>query len=341
LLERAVFFAPFSGYAVVNKDGPSLLDKLAALRTDAGLRTILDGIGEGFYAVDCDWRILLFNSEASRHFRVAADEVLGRVLWDVFPGARETGLGQMFLRTMASRDTIISETESVIFPGRWLAYRLFPLGDGIGVVFRDTTDRRNAEKQRDLVVTELGHRIKNTLALVQSIASQTFSQGAVDPSTRRAFEARLVALSNAQAILTKRSWDSADLHEVLSAAIRPHTVVGRDAFKLDGPMLRLGPKSAVALAMAVHELCTNASKYGALSTNGCVDMLWTIANDRWQWTWRERGGPVVVPPLHKGFGSRMLEQALGAQLAGQATLRYDPDGLRYSIDAPLDFIRQS
>jgi len=97
---------------------------------------VLNGIGDGFYAVDCDWRILLFNSEASRHFRVAADEVLGRVLWDVFPGARETGLGQMFLRTMASRDTIISETESVIFPGRWLAYRLFPLGDGIGVVER-------------------------------------------------------------------------------------------------------------------------------------------------------------------------------------------------------------
>jgi two-component sensor histidine kinase len=325
----------------VNKDGPSLSDKLAALRTDAGQRTILDGIGEGFYAVDCDWRILLFNSEASRHFRVNADEVFGRVLWDAFPGARETGLGQMFLRTMANRDTIISETESVIFPGRWLAYRLFPLGDGIGVVFRDTTDRRNAEKQRDLVVTELGHRIKNTLALVQSIASQTFSHGDVNPSTRRTFEARLVALSSAQAILTKRSWDSADLHEILSAAIRPHAVAGRDAFRLDGPMLRLGPKSAVALAMAVHELCTNASKYGALSIDGGVDMSWAIQDDRLRWIWREHDGPPVVPPLHKGFGSRMLEQALGAQLAGHVTLDFDPGGLRCSIDAPLDFIRQS
>ena len=319
-------------------DAP-LLAKLAALRTDAGLRTILDGIGEGFYAVDCDWRILLFNGEASRHFRIAADDVLGRVLWEAFPGSRETGLGRLFLRTMTNRDTIISETESVIFPGRWLAYRLFPLGDGIGVVFRDTTDRRSAEKQRDLVVNELGHRIKNTLALVQSIASQTFGDGNVDPAARRAFEGRLQALSSAQAILTQRSWDSADLHEVLAAAIRPYKVADRDAFTLDGPTLRVGPKSAVTLAMAVHELCTNASKYGALSVNGNVDLTWTADDGRLRLRWSERGGPPVAAPLRRGFGARMIEQALGAQLRGKVTLDYAPAGLICSLDAPLDAIR--
>lgn len=325
----------------MSMDLPPLSDKLAALCTETGLRTILDGIGEGFYAVDCDWRILLFNSEASRYFRVAADHVLDRVLWEAFPGSRQTGLGQLFLRTMANRSTIVSETESVIFPGRWLAYRLFPLGDGIGVVFRDTTDRRNAEKQRDLVINELGHRVKNTLALVQSIASQTFSNRHLQPSVRRAFEARLVALSNAQGILTQHSWDSADLHEIVLAAIRPYIVSGRDAFKLDGPLLRLGPKSAVAMAMAVHELCTNATKYGALSSTGHVDMTWTVEDGRFRWRWRERGGPAVVPPLYKGFGSRMIEQVLGAQLAGTVILDYGVDGLACSIDAPVDFIRSS
>jgi two-component sensor histidine kinase len=325
----------------MNKGPPPLSDKIAALQTGAGLTTILDGIGEGFYALDCDFRFLLFNGEASRYFRVAADDVLGRVIWDVFPGSRETGLGRLFLRTMASRETIISETESVIFPGRWLAYRLFPLGDGIGVVFRDTTDRRNAEKQRDLVINELGHRIKNTLALVQSIASQTFSNSNLDPTARRAFEARLIALSSAQGILTQRSWDSADLHEILAATIRPHVMSGRDAFKLDGPMLRLGPKSAVAMAMAVHELSTNATKYGALSVAGNIDVSWSVEEGRFRWHWRERGGPVVVPPLHKGFGSRMIEQVLGAQLSGRVMLRYEPDGLSCSIDAPVDFIRKA
>ncbi len=325
----------------MNKGLPPLSDKVAALQTAAGLTTILDGIGEGFYALDCDFRFLLFNSEASRHFRLTADDVLGRVLWEVFPGSRETGLGRLYLRTMTSRETIISETESVVFPGRWLAYRLFPLGDGIGVVFRDTTDRRNAEKQRDLVINELGHRIKNTLALVQSIASQTFSNSNLDPTVRRAFEARLVALSSAQGILTQRSWDSADLHEILSATIRPHVMSGRDAFKLDGPMLRLGPKSAVTMAMAVHELCTNATKYGALSVAGSVDVSWTVEDGRFRWRWRERGGPTVVPPLHKGFGSRMIEQVLGAQLSGKVILLYDPNGLSCSIDAPVDFIRET
>ena len=183
-------------------------------------------------------------------------------MWEAFPRARETGLGQLFLRTMQNRQTVRSETESVIFGGRWLAYRLFPLGDGIGVVFRDVTDRRNAEAQRDLLVRELEHRIKNTLATVLSIADQTFRNSGLDPSAQRAFAARLVSLSNVHSVLTQRSWDSADLHEVIAAAVGPHRAPEDDRFDIQGPILRLGPKTAVALSMAVHELCTNAVKYG-------------------------------------------------------------------------------
>ena len=100
--------------------------KVAALLTKAGLSTILDGIGDGFYAVDRDWRIILFNREAERHFRHSPEDVLGHKLWDLFPGARETALGTLFTKTMESRETIRSETESVIFGSRWLSYRLFP-----------------------------------------------------------------------------------------------------------------------------------------------------------------------------------------------------------------------
>jgi PAS domain S-box-containing protein len=317
-----------------------IAEKVAALRTEAGLATILDGIGDGFYAVDRDWRIILFNAEAAKHFRRTPADMLGRILWETIPGARETRLGQLFLKVMASRETIRSETESVIFAGRWLSYRLFPLGDGMGVVFRDITDRKRAEEQRDLLVKELEHRVKNTLSIVQSIATQTFRNSGVDASVQRAFEARLVTLSNVHDVLTKRGWDSADLHEVVSSALRPHNMLNPARFTVAGPPLRLGPKSAVALSMAVHELCTNAIKYGALSAeSGHVEVSWSDADGRFRWTWRERGGPPVEKPARIGFGSRMIERALALQLSGVATIDYRPAGVVCSIDAPLAAIR--
>jgi two-component sensor histidine kinase len=267
--------------------------------------------------------------------------LLGRILWEAFPRTRETGLGQLFVKTMDSRETIRSETESVVFPERWMAYRLFPLGDGVGVVFRDTTDRRSAEAQRDLLIRELEHRINNTLTTVQSIAAQTFRNAGLDAAVRRAFEARLIALSNVHGILTQRSWDSADLHEVIAAALRAHSTPEKARFTVQGPPLRLGPKSAVALSMAMHELCTNATKYGALSTDaGHVDVTWTVEDGRLLWWWRERGGPTVAPPTRKGFGSGMIERSLAAQLSGHVTIDYQPTGLSCAIEAPLDAIRE-
>jgi PAS domain S-box-containing protein len=314
----------------------SIFGQLAALCTEDGLKTILDGIGEGFYAVDRDWRIVLFNNEAAQYFRLAPEQVIGRILWEIFPRARETGLGQLFLRTMQSREAIRSETESVIFKGHWLAYRLFPLGDGIGVVFRDITDRRSAEMQRDLLMKELEHRIKNTLTMVQSIADQTFRNSSVDPSVQQVFAARLISLGNAHALLTQRSWDSADLHEIITVAVDPHRTPQTQRFQIDGPILRLGPKAAVALSMAVHELSTNATKYGALTVEqGRVEITWLVDHDQFRWTWREQGGPLVAPPKQIGFGSRLIERMLAAQLYGQVKMDYQPTGLVCSIDAPL------
>ena len=323
--------------------GDSIIsDKLAALCTEAGLTTVLNGIGEGFYAVDSDWRIILFNNEAARHFRCAPEDVLGRNLWETFPRARETGLGQLFLRTMKSRETVRSETESVIFGGRWLAYKLFPLGDGIGVVFRDITDRRSAEAQRDLLVKELEHRIKNTLATVLSIADQSFRNSGLDPEVQKAFAARLVSLSNVHAVLTQRSWDSADLHEVIAVAIGPHRTAGAERFEIQGPILRLGPNTAVALSMAVHELCTNAIKYGALSSaGGRVEITWSADHGLFRWRWQERDGPEAAVPTQTGFGSRMIERSLAAQLSAEVNLNFVPTGLVCTIEAPISAIRDN
>ena len=268
--------------------------------------------------------------------------MLGCNLWETFPGARGTGLGQLFEATMQSRETVRSETESVIFKGHWLAYRLFPLGDGIGVVFRDITDRRRAEAQRDLLIEELEHRIKNTLAMVQSIADQTFRNSGLDPSVKAVFAARLVSLSNVHAVLTRRSWDSADLHEIIATAVGPHRTPENDRFEMRGPILRLEPRAAVALSMAVHELCTNAAKYGALSTErGRVEIAWSVDQEQFRWVWHEQGGPDVAAPGQTGFGSRLIERLLADQLSGQVRMNYERTGLVCSIDAPLDAISET
>ena len=299
--------------------------------TELGL--ILEGIGEGFYAVDRDWRVRRFNSEAARHFGRAPAEVLGRSLWELFPAARETDLGRLFLRAMATRKAVRSETASVVVAGRWLSYGLFPLGDGLGVVFRDITDRKKAEAQRDLLLGELEHRVKNTLATVQAIAGQTFRDA--EPNARQTFEARLRALSNAHMTLTAENWRSVTLRDLIWSTLEP-VMVDNSQFSAAGPHLRVQPKSAVDLSMAIHELCTNAIKYGALSVaGGRVTIVWDIDADRFRLRWQERGGPVVSAPERKGFGSLMIERALAVQVDGEVKIDYADSGIVCSIDAPL------
>jgi two-component sensor histidine kinase len=305
---------------------------------ESELTTILEGIGEGFYAVDRNWRITHFNSEASRHFRRSAGDMVGRVLWEIFPGAADTDLGRTFLSTMASRATVRGESMSVVVGPRTLAYRLFPLGDGMGIVFRDVTDLKNAEAHRELLINELNHRVKNTLAMVQAIATQTFK--GVDAGPREDFEQRLLTLSNVHSLLTDESWESAELLAVIHASLRPHLGGARERIFLDGPDFRLRPKGAVALSMALHELGTNALKYGALSTDGgSVRLGWRTDGGRFRLRWEERGGPAVSLPDRTGFGSRMIQRGLSAELQGEVRIEFQPAGVVCSIDAPIDAVR--
>jgi len=127
---------------------------------------------------------------------------------------------------------------------------------------------------------------------------------------------------------------------VVWSALRPHSAPDRERFAVEGPQLRLGPQCAVALSMAMHELATNAIKYGALSVpTGHVEVRWRADDGRFALTWRERGGPAVAVPERRGFGSRMIERALAMQLSGTVTIDYQPAGVLCTIDAPLDAIR--
>jgi two-component sensor histidine kinase len=205
---------------------------------------------------------------------------------------------------------------------------------------REIAERREAEKHRELLINELNHRVKNTLATVQSVAAQTLRTSALDAEVRHRLDARLIALSDAHNLLTEHNWTGATLDEVVEMALRPHRSEREDRFEVEGPQVPLPPKSALALAMALHELTTNAIKYGALSNeSGRVIIRWQVNDEdtgpRLHMTWTEQGGPPVTPPTRRGFGTRLVERGLAADLGGSVQLSYPASGVVCTIDTPL------
>jgi PAS domain S-box-containing protein len=196
-------------------------------------------------------------------------------------------------------------------------------------------ERIAAEEHRQLLINELNHRVKNTLATVQSLVAQTL-RNTTDPAAIRAvIDARLAALSDVHDLLTREHWSGTSIADVLRVALKPYED-GSKRLRIEGPFIAVSPKTALALAMALHELVTNALKYGALSKEGGnISMKWEQVGDRLRFCWEESGGPTVVPPSRRGFGSRMIERGLSAELGGSAQLEFDPGGLRCVIDAPL------
>ena len=204
----------------------------------------------------------------------------------------------------------------------------------------DITDVKLAQEQQMLLINELNHRVKNTLATVQSVAMQTLRNAATLEQARDDFEARLIALSRAHDVLTRENWEGANLQEIVNQAIEPYRRREENRFKIKGGAVRLPPRTALVLAMALQELATNAVKYGALSNDtGRVEIAWKVdpALDipRLQLRWREAGGPPVELPTRRGFGSRLIERSLAQDLDGHVSLEFAPAGLVCTIDAPV------
>lgn len=193
-----------------------------------------------------------------------------------------------------------------------------------------------------LLINELNHRVKNTLATVQSIVTQTLRSGGAPLSTRDTLTARIVALSKAHDVLTNEQWSGADLGEIVSQALQPFRLgLGEERVITEGPKVRLEPKTAIAIALALHELATNAVKYGALSASGGrVEFEWRLSKGRTAReltaTWREVDGPRVTPPTRAGFGTRLIERGLAADLNGEVRIDYPIDGVVCTIRARLD-----
>lgn len=203
------------------------------------------------------------------------------------------------------------------------------------VALQDITGRKQAEAHQQLLINELSHRAKNLLAIIQSVAQQSFRGEDPTGAQLARFEGRLGALSAAHGILTQEKWEAVPLRRLICdtfTAVRSDD----DRLTMDGPDLMLPPKVSVSLAMAVHELATNATKYGSLSREGGkVAIRWRNDGDRLKLSWKETGGPQVALPTKRGFGTRMIERGLAAELGGVVRIHYDPDGVRCEVDAPM------
>jgi two-component system CheB/CheR fusion protein len=313
----------------------------------ARLAAIVDSSDDAVLSKDLDGIIVSWNAGAERLFGYVAKEVVGKSITILLPPDRDDEeheiLGRIrrgetiahYETTRGPKDGTSVEISLTVSPIRDAEGRII----GASTIARDIEERRRAEGLRALMVDELNHRVKNTLATVQSIAAQSLQGSDSDAHHREIFEARLVALSQAHNLLTRENWEGASLLELLLQELEPYRSDGHARFTAEGPTLRLAPKAAVAFAMAFHELATNAAKYGALSTaTGEVRVTWDVARgspSALRLKWVEVGGPPVRPRARKGFGSRLIERGLALELDGHAGLEFEPTGVVCTIEMPL------
>jgi PAS domain S-box-containing protein len=313
-------------------------ERRAELRFEAAMNAISDA----FYALDNDWRLVVFNPAAERYFGFPASDVIGRNLWDIFPQGRGGRYEEMCLKAKEEglRSTLLMP--SALRPGRSVEITFSPWDDGICVAITDVTDRTSKEAQVGQLMREVNHRSKNLLAVVQAVARQTAAKSPKDFVA--SFEQRLLALAKAQDLLIKGEWRHVGLEDLVRAELGHFTALIGRRIILRGPDVGLTPAASQALGMAFHELATNAAKYGALSNDvGVVTVAWHLekpkgAEQQLHLEWREVGGPTVAPPASKGFGSTVIGPMVRSGLGADVDVAFDPSGLTWRMRCDADRI---
>jgi len=315
--------------------------KLAAL-------IIENALGYAIFTMDLDGTITSWSRGAEQILGYSRTEAIGMPFGELFtPPDREAGADRHELENAKQKGRAEDtrwhlRKDGSRFWGNGMTMGIFgPELTGLMKILRDETPAKLAEDQRVLLLNELNHRIKNTLATVQSIAEQTLRAAQVDPRVRRDLTDRLMAMSDAHNVLVNESWAGADLGTIVRQAVAHHDHPAHSRFRIDGPLVWLSPQQAVAMALALHELATNALKYGALSTqDGQVELTWNLAHTQLgarqvNMLWRERGGPSVSPPRHAGFGSRLIARTFSQENGGQARIDYLPQGVQCVMQLQL------
>ena len=313
-------------------------------------QTLFDSIDEGFAVFEVifedaravDYRFVEVNAAFER--QTGLPDAVGKTMKQMIPG-HEDHWFEIYGRIATSRKPERFEAPAAAL-GRYYDAYAFAVGDPedhrVGVLFRDVSERKEAEAQREMLTAELSHRVKNTLAVVQALAR---SPGASDQTVdqyRERFIGRIHALARAHDQLLETHWQSADLKALIEATLFAYGGTGqRDLVTAEGPNVRLTPKQGLGLALILHELATNASKYGSLSIDGgSLSLTWKLERTEKErqihLIWKESGGPEVDRETVDGFGTKLIKQACTYELDGSAELRFDPDGLVVEIAFPTD-----
>ncbi|WP_282296796.1 HWE histidine kinase domain-containing protein [Stenotrophomonas sp. PS02289] len=308
--------------------------------------TLLQATPDLSYVFDLQHRFIYANKALLTMWGMSWDEAIGKTCLEIGYEPWHAAMHDREIeQVIATRQPIRGD---VPFPHATLGVRIYdyiftpvigPDGqvEAIAGSTRDVTERKRHEQHQQLLINELNHRVKNTLATVQSIARQTLRSAAGLEDANTKIEERLVALAGAHDILTRENWHSADIRDLAQSTVDAYGTP--DQFQLEGDSCRLDPRRALALAMALHELGTNATKYGALSSReGRVHLHW-VSTDvdgdaRIEVLWQEYGGPAVHKPVQRGFGSRLLERGLKHDLGGGVELAFAPEGVRCHLWMP-------
>jgi PAS domain S-box-containing protein len=313
-------------------------------RSETKYRNLFDSIDEGFCVIEmildktgapADYRFLEINKVFEAQTGLA--DAVGKTALELVPNLERWWIdtyGEVALTGNSRRFEHRSEPM-----GRWFNVYASRMDDQsnrkVAIVFNDISERKNAEATRALLINELNHRVKNTLATVQSISARTLRNGKVDKPVREALEARLFSLARTHDTLTQENWEGADLVAIAAKALAPFQL-RTHRFTITGKKLWLPSKAALAIAMALHELATNAVKHGAMSNSkGRVELSWSVAKGKLTLRWTELGGPPVKPPVRQGFGSRLLERGLAHELGGETKCDYRKAGVRCVITLPI------
>ncbi|MGY2047602.1 sensor histidine kinase [Methylobacterium sp. JK268] len=330
-------------------------ERLAIAASEARYRLAVESAKDyAIFTTDLAGRITGWNTGAETLLGWREDEAIGQPVNLIFtPDDDRAAIAEAEMRLAVTNGRAEDDRWHLRRDGSrfWANGLMMPLRDDGGAlagflkILRDRTVQKKAEEHQALLLDELNHRVKNTLATVQAFSIQTLRSAASLAEAREAITARLIALAKAHDVLTDENWQGADLSQIVADALRLHGGDGQRC-SWQGNPIRVSARVALALAMVLHELATNAIKYGALSNAvGTVSVTWRMADGgatlresrlSLQLRWEERGGPTVAPPTRQGFGTRMIERGLVGELGGEVVLRYEPEGVTCTLDVPLE-----
>lgn len=308
------------------------------------LASIIASSNDAILSIDLNMTITNWNAAAEKLYGYSREEAVGKSVLMLVPDERRDEEPEIIRKVSAGKMVEPYETQRRRKDGRLVDVQLSvsPIYDshgkaiGASKMAQDITARKEAERLQSVLTGELNHRVKNVFSTVIAIARQTLDRDETGQGQVAAFEQRLMSMAKAHDLLTHRDWQRADLGELVKQVLEPYPP---ERFEIDGCPVLLPQKAVVSFSLAIHELATNAVKYGALAgAEGVVSISWTyhVASARLHFKWVERQGPPVHPPTRRGFGSRLVERLLAAELNGRSTITYDPAGVICEIEAVLE-----